>query len=441
MPRALLSRIVLTLCLLFPTSVSLAAEKPNILLILADDVGQEVLGCYGGESYPTPRLDKLASEGMLFQHGYAMPACHPTRIALMSGQYPFRLDHPKWGSFPKDQEDETIAQIAKRAGYKTAISGKWQLALQGKDRQHPKRCGFDQSALFGWHEGSRYYEPYIWKNGELWEGVEDEYGPDLYTQFLIDFMTDNRDEPFFAYYSMALCHDVTDDLKEPVPYAPGKDRYDSYAEMAVEMDRQVGRLLDALDRLKLAENTLVIFTGDNGTPMKELTHHEDGKYIRKPLFSKINGTLLQGGKTSLYDTGTRVPLIVRWPAIVKAGQTTDALVDMVDYLPTVADAVGEPIPASWQTEGSSFIPVLRAKTDSAREWVFAQGRTFNADAKKKNTAWVRTARWKLYYDGRLFDMQNDVREKQPIKPGEGGEEAVAARKKLKHIFATEIVRQ
>ena len=395
MPRTLITKIVLFFSVLILTSASFAGKKPNILLILADDVGQEVLGCYGGESYPTPRLDKLAAEGMLFQHGYAMPACHPTRIALMTGQYPFRLVHPKWGSFPKDQENETIGQIAKKAGYKTAISGKWQLALQGKDRQSPSRCGFDQSALFGWHEGPRYYDPYIWKNGQLWDGIEKEYGPDLYTQFLIDFMTENRDQPFFAYYSMALCHDVTDDLKEPVPYAPGKDRFDSYSEMAIEMDRQVGRLLDALDQLKLREGTLVIFTGDNGTPMKELTHHENGKYIRKPLFSKINGEMLQGGKTSLYDTGTRMPLLVRWPTVIKPGKTTHALVDMVDYLPTIADAMGQAVPSSWHVEGSSFIPVLKGEVDTARDWVFAQGRTFDASSTKKNTAWVRTTRWKL----------------------------------------------
>jgi len=433
--------IVLFILVLSAHSALSAADKPNILMILADDVGQEVLGCYGGESYPTPRLDQLAQEGMKFNYGFAMPSCHPTRTTLLTGQYPFRLNHPKWGDFPKDQEGETFAQLAKKAGYKTAIAGKWQLALQGKDRKHPERLGFEQSALFGWHEGARYWQPYIWKNGELWEGIEDKYGPDLYTQFLIDFMKTNRDRPFLAYYSMALCHDVTDDLKEPVPYGPGKDRYDSYAEMAAEMDREVGRLLDALDELKLRENTLVIFTGDNGTPMKELTHHEGGKYIRKPLFSKIHGERLQGGKTTLYDTGTLVPLIVRWPAVVKPGQTTNALVDMSDYLPTMAEAMGEPVPSSWQVEGKSFIPVLKGETDSARDWVFAQGRMFDGDPSKKDVAWVRTARWKLYFDGRLFDMKNDVREKKPIEPGEGSGEAKAARKELQHVFNTEILRK
>ena len=114
-----------------------------------------------------------------------------------------------------------------------------------------------------------------------------------------------------------------------------------------------------------------------------------------------------------------MPLIVRWPAVIKPGQTTDALVDMTDYLPTMAEAVGQPVPVSWQLDGSSFIPVLQGKTDSARDWVFAQGRKFDGNPTQKNTAWVRNARWKLYFDGRLFDMQNDVREKTPIAVGEG----------------------
>ena len=150
--------------------------------------------------------------------------------------------------------------------------------------------------------------------------------------------------------------------------------------------------------------------------------------------------MLQGGKTSLYDTGTRMPLLVRWPTVIKPGKTTHALVDMVDYLPTIADAMGQAVPSSWHVEGSSFIPVLKGEVDTARDWVFAQGRTFDASSTKKNTAWVRTTRWKLYYDGRLFDMQNDVREKAAIMPGQGGDEANAARQQLQEVFENEIVR-
>ena len=129
---------------------------PNIVLILADDVGVEPLGCYGGESYDTPRLDALARDGTRFNHCYSMYACHPTRVCLLTGRYPFRFDDAPWGGFPRSAQSETLAHVLKQAGYATAIAGKWQLALMKNDLEHPARLGFDQWCLFGWHEGPRY---------------------------------------------------------------------------------------------------------------------------------------------------------------------------------------------------------------------------------------------------------------------------------------------
>jgi len=175
-------------------------KQPNILFILADDVGSEVLECYGGESYATPSLNQLASEGMRFEHAYSMAVCHPTRISLLSGQYPFRMGHPDWGTYPRALESQTFAHALKDAGYATAIAGKWQLTLLGEDPDHPHRLGFDQYCLFGWHEGPRYYLPHIRQNGHLRDDVADRYGPDVYVEFLIDFMTQQRQKPFFAFY-------------------------------------------------------------------------------------------------------------------------------------------------------------------------------------------------------------------------------------------------
>lgn len=132
-----------------------ASERPNIVLILADDVGREVLRCYGGSTYATPNLDQLAAEGAILNHCYAMPVCHPTRTTLLSGQYPRSLGNPKWGSFPKEAERRTLANIARNAGYTTAVAGKWQLSLMRKDPGQPGRMGFDEWSLFGWHEGPR----------------------------------------------------------------------------------------------------------------------------------------------------------------------------------------------------------------------------------------------------------------------------------------------
>ena len=234
-------------------------RPPNILFILADDVGQEVLECYGGSSYHTPHIDSLARDGMKFHHAYSMPLCYPTRIALMTGRYRVRLNQPTWGNFPAAAESSTFPGFLQRAGYATAIAGKWQLALLKRDPHHPQRLGFDQSSLFAWHEGPRYYDPLIWQNGKLRKNLAGHYGPDVYADFLIDFMKQKRETPFLAYFSMALCHDVTNDLEQPVPFGPGKTRYDDYAEMVRQMDRVVGRLLTALETARLRDNTVVHF--------------------------------------------------------------------------------------------------------------------------------------------------------------------------------------
>lgn len=141
--------------LFFAGPAVVAADVPNIVLILADDVGIEPLRCYGGESFETPNIDRLAAEGMRFEHCYSMPVCHPSRIAIVTGQYPFRLGNPAWGTFPRCAEDGTIAHLQRQAGYATAVAGKWQLTLLGDDREHPHRLGFDDYCLFGWHEGAR----------------------------------------------------------------------------------------------------------------------------------------------------------------------------------------------------------------------------------------------------------------------------------------------
>lgn len=397
--------------------------RPNVVLIMADDLGCETLGCYGGTSYQTPHLDALAATGTRFRHCYSMPVCHPTRIAILTGLYPFRLGSPGWGTFPKSAEKSTFAQVMKRAGYATAIAGKWQLILLGKNPRHPRQLGFDESSLFGWHEGPRYYAPYIWQNGKLREGLEDRYGPDVYCEFLIDFITRNRDKPFMAYYSMALCHDVTDDLDAPVPLGP-HGRYDSYKEMVEAMDARVGRIVAALDRLKLREKTLVLFTADNGTPKSYIATAVEGKLVREKFVSERDGVEVRGGKGELTDAGTRVPLVANWPGTTPAGRVVDDLVDFSDFLPTLAELGGAALPEGVDLDGQSFVPRLRGESTAGRPWVYSGLR---------GKYWVRTQRWKLYGDGRLFDMDQDPDEKSPVPAEETSDEAAAARRELQAV--------
>lgn len=379
-------------------------EKPNILLILADDVGREVLGSYGGTSYSTPHLDRLARTGLRFEHAYSMPVCHPSRICLMTGRYPFRLGHPVWGTFPDQWEERTLPQVLKRAGYATAIAGKWQLTLLREDPEHPFRLGFDQYSLFGWHEGPRYYEPLIWENGRIRSDVRDQYGPDVYVRFLTEFMERHRTGPFFAFYSMALCHDVTDDLDEPVPFGP-RGRYDSYQEMVEAMDQRVGRLVGALDRLGLREKTLIFFTTDNGTPKRSIITARDGKLVREPVSSRMGERIIPGGKGDLTDAGTRVPTIANWKGTLPQGESTDAMMDFSDLLPTLADLGGAEIPPEQTLDGASLAPLLRGEPGKGRDWVFAEHR---------GRSWVRTRDWKLYRDGRFFHAADDPDETQAI---------------------------
>ncbi len=398
-------------------------EQPNVVLIMADDVGSEVLGCYGGRSYGTPNLDALAASGMRFAHCYSMPVCHPTRLTLMTGRYPFR-NPTRWGSWPEGAV--TFAHVLKKAGYTTAVAGKWQLTLMKNHPNHARELGFDQSALFGWHEGPRYHNPLIYRNGQIWTEKQkpDVYGPEVYVDFLIDFIRRNKDRPFFAYYPMALCHEISDDFT-PVPPPAPDGHYLTFAEMVADMDRVVGRLIGALDRLGLRRRTLILFTTDNGSPRKYLTDVQtrNGRIIRqhKPVISLRGNEEVRGGKGLLTDTGTRVPLIASWPGVVPAGTVCDDLVDFSDFLPTLAQLAGAPLPEGVLLDGRSFAPQLLGQRGSPRRWVYCE---------RGKNCWVRTARWKLYNDGRLFDMENDPQERHPLAGDNLPPEARKARRLL-----------
>ncbi|MEO2048383.1 MAG: sulfatase-like hydrolase/transferase [Pirellulales bacterium] len=404
--------------------------KPNILLILADDVGREVLECYGGTSYATPQLNRLAHRGLRFTQAYAMAVCHPTRISLLTGQYPFHLGDPRWGTFPEFAEQKTVAHVLRGAGYATAIAGKWQLSLLKDDLDHPHRLGFDTYCLFGWHEGPRYYQPTIWQDGKLREDVRERFGPDVYCDFLIDFMKRNQHRPFFAYYSMGLCHAVTNDLPKPPPLGPN-GRYPSYTEMVTAMDQHVGRLMDSLEQLNLSKSTLVLFVADNGTPHDIIETAVGDRLVYRPVVSKLGEAEIPGGKGQLTDWGTRVPMIASWPKKIASGQVTDTLVDVSDFLPTLAALADAQLPRSWALDGHSFASKLLGEPQAGhglpnqRQWVFAQ---------HKEHAFVKDQRWKLYGDGRFYDTQNDPWEKQSIHHEQLSPPAATSRKNLEQAI-------
>ena len=403
---------------------------PNVVLILADDVGQECFGCYGGEDYRTPNVDRLAREGVLFEHGYSTPLCTPSRVQLMTGLYSFR-NYTHFGYLPPGER--TFGHLFQDAGYRTAVAGKWQLngirnELPGHDDpERVRRAGFDEWMLWQLTRspgaGERYWNPAIDENGRFRGPAENDgrFGPDLFTDFVCGFIERNRDVPFFVYYPMALAHDpfvAPPGLGSPPPGDPNREPADGRAEhahfasMVEYMDALVGRITAVVDELGLAERTLILFTADNGTHPK--------------IESRQRGRTVRGGKGGLRDNGTHVPLVARWIGQSEGGVRSSELVDFTDFFATFAELVeGEPA-----IDGSSFAPILTGGDRDPRPWVLCH---YQAYWNKEPGQFARTARFKLYRDGRLYDVAADPEERLDLA-GSASEDAAAARSLLRAVL-------
>lgn len=357
-------------------------NRPNILLIMADDLGYEALGYSGGTSYSTPHLDRLAKTGMWFENFHTAPMCSPSRVSILTGRYPFRVT-TKWAHLPEDEI--TFGEVLRSAGYKTAMVGKWQMGILKDNPDQIEDKGFEQSAMWGYGEGPRYWQPLIYQNGAIMESAKEKYGPDVFSDFLMDFMAENKDTPFLAYYPMCLAHIP----KKSEPKGP-HGKWETYKEMVETMDKLVGKLVASLDTLGIREKTLILFTADNGSP--------------KRVVSYQGTTAVPGGKGTLKDTGTHVPLIANWQGTIPPGTINRDLLDITDFMPTLADLAKAGLP-DVTIDGKSFSSQLRGERGNPRDWIYSEW---------KGDAWVRNRQWKLYRNGRLFDMISDPLEKSPL---------------------------
>ena len=433
----MLKAVVLSSCLGFVAALSCAAhgsqptsagrQKPNIILFLADDIGAECFGSYGGESYQTPRLDALAKEGVRFTHCYAQPLCTPTRVQLMTGQSNAR-NYTAFGIL--DPRQPTFGPMLQRGGYATAVAGKWQLygaeleGLHARAGAHPRSAGFDEYRLWQVSQrGSRYWDPLIEHDGEEARELAGRYGPDLFADFVCDFITRHRERPFFVYYPMVLTHspftptpdDVASGESPQGNQARGKRDTDHFASMVAYMDKIVGRVVDHVESLGLRDNTVVIFTTDNGTD--------------RAITSRANGRTVRGGKGLTTDAGTHVPLIVSWPAGVKGGSVCHDLVDSTDFLPTLAELSGATIPPG-PLDGRSFLPQIRGEPGRPRQHLVAH---YHPRPERRDSApqrWARDHRWKLYDTGGFYDLPSDPLEESPLDLANAPPEARAAHEKL-----------
>ena len=420
-----------------------AADQPNILFIMVDDLGKDWIGCYGADNIETPHVDTLARGGLKFHNAYSMPQCTPTRVTLLTGQYPWRTgwvnhwDVPRWGVGYFDwQVHTTFASILKSAGYATAIAGKWQINDFRLEPNALQKHGFDDWCVWTGFEAqnppsaNRYWDPYIHTRmgSKTYSG---QFGPDIYCDFLIDFMEHHRDDPMMLYFPMALTHGpLTHTPAEPD--VTGRDRH---AAMVRYTDHLVGRLVAALDELKLRQRTIIIFTTDNGTS--------------GGVLGTIGGKRPAGGKSKKYEGGVCQPFIVNCPGRVPAGAETDALTDFSDLLPTFAELGGATLPADIVLDGKSLAPVILGKAaESPRDWIMALGHgAARLDAQGVRGVHdyadrvIRDKRYKIWIEptrtiSAFYDLQTDPLERTNLMGSPLPEAARLALAKLEQVAAS-----
>jgi arylsulfatase A len=401
-------------------------KKPlNIILIMGDDCSAREIGCYGHKEHKTPNIDKLAKTGVMFETCWCTPICSPTRAEIMTGRYGFRTGwyHNNLKKRePLTKENTIFSQIVKSVGYKTAVAGKWQLPGM------PWDYGFDEHQLwaythylpkgteyisgydttdpnaYNWGYPARYWHPSILRNKEYIPTQPDDYGPDMHTGFLIDFITRHQDEPFLAYYPMILTHDpfypTPDTLKDPADKMVNSKSANFKANVEY-MDKCVGRLAQALEDLGLRENTVILFTTDNGT---------GGVAKNKPT-----------------ELGCRVPMVVNCPGVVKPLGKRPELIDFSDVSPTLAELAGTTMPDGYVHDGKSFAPLLVGEPYEEREWIFSY---------LMYDRMLRTKRWLLEGDGRFYDC-GDSRDGTGYKDvtNSTDPEVLDARKRFDEILA------
>jgi arylsulfatase A-like enzyme len=402
---------------------STKAKLPNIIFIMADDLGYADLGCYGQKNIDTPNIDQLAAEGVRFTQCYAgSTVCAPSRSVLMTGRHTghtrVRGNFGKAGGvlitgsgspqrrIPLESEDVTVAEILKQAGYTTAITGKWGLG-EPDSTGLPNRQGFDE--WFGYlnqRAAHSYYPPYLWHNEQkvILEGNKDgqkqQYSHDLITDFALDFIRNHTDEPFFLYLPYTIPH-AKYEIPDIFPYAdmPWPEDAKVHAAMITRMDRDIGVIISLLKGLKIDGNTIIFFCSDNGAARRW-----------EGIFDSSGP--LRGNKGTMYEGGLRAPMIVRWPGIIAPSQRSDAVWYFADLLPTLAELVRVKPPPS--IDGISILPTLFGiHQDTTNRFLYWE---FHSGGFKQAVRWRKYKAVRLGLDKplELYDLDNDIAEQNNI---------------------------
>ena len=414
-------KILPVVLLLLAAAAPQEARKPNIIFIHADDLGYGDLSCYGQKKFSTPRLDRMAAEGLRFTSYYAgNTVCAPSRCALMTGYHMGHAYIRGNSELPLRSEDVTVAKLLKGSGYSTAVIGKWGLGLSDNSGR-PDKQGFDYSFGYLDHKHAhRQYTDHLFRNGERVELDGKSWSNDLFTKESLDFVERSKGTPFFLYLNYTNPHaelwvpgDSLEEYKGKFPEkpwlngqgdAPGAKGYRSqetphaaFAAMVTRMDRDVGTLLDKVKALGLDENTLVFFTSDNGP------HREGGA---DPDFFQSYGPL-RGIKRDLTEGGIRMPMIARWPGKIAAGTTTDAALAHWDFLPTACELSGSKTPEG--LDGISYAATLFGKEQKAHDYLYWEFYERGFDQA------IRMGDWKGVRNGlgealQLYNLKTDLHE-------------------------------
>lgn len=407
-PSTLLS--ILIACFAISPALALAeVTKPNIVFILADDLGIGNVGCYGSDQFKTPNIDTLAASGVRFTKSFTASLCGPSRALIMSGRYAFRT-----GATNQDacrvlpMQELRLARIFKDAGYATSAIGKW-----GQLPGEPSEAGFDDVLRFkgsGVYWNSKPEKPiqYTIQGKEKTLG-KTQYMPDLMHEHAVKFIRQHQSEPFFLYYSLSHVHgDI-----QPTPDSDPNSK-DLFGDNVAYMDKLVGKLVRDIEAMNLRERTLIVFMGDNGSANTSNAR------------STIGGRNVSGMKGTMLEGGGLVPLIVNWRGTAPNGKLSDELIDSTDFLPTFAELIGTSLPKDTTFDGHSFAPQLQGLEGSPREWVFNQ---------LARMWYVRDANFKLTQDGQLYDMSDAPFSERTVGSGEESDQALASRSKLAAVLA------
>ena len=397
--------------------------RPNVIIILADDIGYEIPTYTGGESYSTPNLNYLAANGTQFTQAHTAPLCFPSRIMLLTGKYNFR-NYTTWGVL--DPKNKTIANLAKRAGYATCMAGKWQCDGGGAS---VKAFGFDKYLITNPYEfdskdsgAIRYYkDPDIFENGTYWAAskTKGRYGENIIRDYMFKFIDSVKSiKPFFIYWAPNLVHGPFCPTPDDPQFATwnseqAKKTGDTiyFRSMVKYHDKLIGQLRQKLVNAGIANNTIIIWAGDNGTDAG--------------IHSKWNGQIVNGSKSSSKG-GTHVPMLAYCPGRVKSGFIDTSLISLVDFMPTVADLMQTTIPVGYgKQDGISFAPQFSGDFSNVRPWIFChfRGAGANENDPEKLRRWMQGPTYKQYdslpnlaFSKRFYNIKLDPAEKNPIAP-------------------------